>query len=407
MLQRLNPNARTVLFLSLLYHTADALCSVFVSVYLYKKSLDFQVVCIHYLVIYAVVPVFFLLAGWYAQVRDRTHVARFGLFLHVVYYSLILYLQDDAPDYAVPLGALLGVTFGFFWAGFNTFNFDFTKSGERDYYFGLLTALRLGINTLGPFAAGVLIGFMPSDDTGYLVVFGLAVVLYTAAMIYSFRIPSDATRRPFEIKRALFPPRVLGDWRKMMLAAFTIAGAYHLFYVLLGLLMYLETENEFLVGSYTAIQGLVGIVMAVILGRILKPSNRWIAMLAGTILLLAAGSVVFAYLSVTTLVIFVFLRALSLPLFSVPHSAVMLSVVEKSVREPYERIEFICALEVPLAIGRVFFMICLMGLFHLYGTWGIQIVLVMMCVSRLGTYLLVTGTDVMKEDRKGLHDPAQ
>lgn len=399
MLERLNPNARAVLLLSFLYHTADALCSVFVSVYLYKKSLDFQLVCMHYLVIYAVVPIFFLLAGWYAQARDRTHVARFGLFLHVVYYALILYLQDDAPDYAVALGALLGVTYGFFWAGFNTFNFDFTASGERDYYFGVLTALRLGINTLGPFAAGLLIGFAPSSDAGYLVVFGLAVVLYTAAALYSFRIPPDGTARPFAIRRALFPGRSMGDWRRMMLASFTIAGAYHLFYVLLGLLMYLETQNEVLVGTYTAVQGLAGIVVAVLLGRWLKPSNRWISMLVGTALLLTAGTVVFTYLSVTTLAIFVFLRAVSLPLFTVPHGAVMLSVIEKSVRQPYERIEFICALEVPLAIGRVVYTCALMMLFEWYGEWGIQVLLAILCVSRVGTYVLVTGTEVMKKER--------
>lgn len=400
MLERLNPNARIVLMLSTIYHTADALCSVFVSVYLYKKSLDFQVVCQHYMVLYAVVPFFFILAGWYAQVRDRTHVARLGLFLHVVFYSLILYLQDDAPLYAMPLGALLGMTYGFFWAGFNTFNFDFTASGERDYYFGVLTALRMGINTLGPFAAGLLIGLAPDSDKGYLLVFGIAVVLYTAAMLYSFRVPADGTRRPFHLRRALFPDRSMRDWRRMLASSFSIAGAYHLFYMLLGLLMFMETKSEILVGTYTAVQGLVGIVIAILLGRFLTPSNRWIAMLAGTILLVAAGTITFVYLSVATLVIFFFLRALSLPLFTVPYSAVMLSVIEKSVREPYERIEFICAIEVPLALGRLFFTGSLMILYHYFAERGIQIVMLALCVSRIATYWLATRTEVMRDDQR-------
>ena len=58
----ISAKAWLIIAMNALYSIADALCSVFVSVYLYVHSLDINVVFTHYLLIYMVTPVVFILS---------------------------------------------------------------------------------------------------------------------------------------------------------------------------------------------------------------------------------------------------------------------------------------------------------------------------------------------------------
>ena len=71
--RNLHPKAWVALLLGGLYTAAEALCSIFVSVYFWVNSQDFGVVCRHYLTLFIVTPFVFLLAGWYSQARERLH----------------------------------------------------------------------------------------------------------------------------------------------------------------------------------------------------------------------------------------------------------------------------------------------------------------------------------------------
>lgn len=198
--------ARLIIALNALYSIADSLCSVFVSVYFYVNSLDINTVLIHYLTLYIVTPVVFTLAGWYAKSRDRTHVFRIGLVLHAAYYASLLYLREDAPQYAMHLGALLGVTWGFFWAGNNTFQFDFSSGmRSREYFLGMISTVSSGAHLIAPLFSGLLISLAPEKHTGYQIIFSVALVLYVIASVLSFRIPHSEKGKPFRFFRALFP----------------------------------------------------------------------------------------------------------------------------------------------------------------------------------------------------------
>jgi len=281
-----------VLVLNALYVAADALCSIFVGVYLWINSLELHVVCLHYLALYAVTPVVFILAGWYSQARDRLHVYRLGLFLHAVYYGTILYLREDAARLAPLLGGLLGVTWGLFWAGNNVFNYDVSGKGRREYYFGWLSAVSGAAQLFAPMLAGFFIEFMPNGRAGYHTLFALAALLYLTAMALSLRMPPDKTPRPYHIRRALFPGKDQRDWRMVMLAAFTLAGAFSLFNVLLGIVMFIETGKEANVGLFASAQAMVGILIAYTVGRMVTPRTRRRAMLFSTCCLLAAGTII-------------------------------------------------------------------------------------------------------------------
>lgn len=386
-----------VLLLNALYTVADLLCAAFVGVYFYVGKMDVRVVCYHYLALYLVTPVFFLLAGWYSQARDRVHVYRLGLALHAVYYGLLLYLGYRAPEHAVALGVLLGVTWGFYWAGANTFNYDVTTPRSREYFFGVLSVITGVSGLIAPLISGCLIGFSPSTEFGYRIVFLAAVLLYLGAIACSIGIPHDRQPRPYRLKRALFPGRDQRDWQLVMLSAATQAGLLHMFTFLLALLMYMETGSALSVGAFAALQGLASIASSYWTGRTLRPHNRKRCMFWGTALLILAGVLITGKFNMATLILFGFLRSVAAPLISIPCSGIRLNVIENCAEEPAQRIEYIAAWEVPLAIGRVITLGLLLGLIASLGqpVQAIRAVMLFICFNYAITYLLMSQVSIV------------
>lgn len=388
--RRLERTAWVVILLNVLYGVADSFCSIFVGVYLWVNSLDFQVVCRHYVALYLTMAVTFLFAGWYAQARDRVHVFRLGLALHVVYYGALLFLREHAPDHAVGLGMLFGVTSALYWTGNHTFNFDVVTARQRDYFFGWMGAATGIARMLAPLFSGLIIRSAPAAHQGYLWVFAGAAAVYAAAIVVSGWMPSDSEPRPFHLRRALFPGKDQREWQWMMLVSASLAGIYGIFDFILGLLMFMHTSSEMSVGGFSSLQATAGIVVSYALGRFIVPKTRRLSMFWSTILMFAAGVLVVFRLNLFTLIIFGFLRSIASPLFNVPYASIRFDAIERCVQSPSQRIEYLCAWEVPLATGRVMIMLLMALLFACFGEMGIRATLFIICANRFLTYYLVT-----------------
>lgn len=392
----LSKTAWLVLLLNGLYNAADALCSVFVGVYLWLNSLAVTTVCYHYLTQYSVTVVVYLLAGWYAQRRDRTHVFRAGLVMHAVFYGALLWLQEDAARYAVPLGAVMGIAWGLFWAGNNTFNYDVVEAAHRDYFFGLLSTITGAARWIAPFLSGVIIAWAPDKTGGYAAIFAAAVVLYSLAMLASLRLPAEHQRRPYHLMRALFPPRAHRDWRLLLAASATLAGSFSIFSFLLAVILYMKTGSELSVGVFASLQDLTGMVVAYLVGRLIVPKTRQRSLLWGVVLLVAAGGLVAWQLNMVTLVLFGFLRSVSAPLFTIPHASIRFDVLDRCMEDPGDRIAYLSATEVPLAAGRIVMMLAIIWLVQQPGDTGLRIALFALCANRILTYLILRKVSVLR-----------
>jgi len=375
------------------------LCSVFVSVYLWINSQDFLTVCWYHVTIFFVTPFFFLLAGWYSQARDRLHMYRLGLVLHAVFYATLLSLGKRSGDYPVALGALLGVTWGVYWAGANTFNYDVTTAGRREYYIGLVMAVSGAVSLLAPLLSGFIIRSASIPQHGYRMVFAIVLGLYVLSLALSFLIPRDNVRHPFRIARALFPRKDQRDWQLMMLASASMSGSFNIFPFVLGLLMYMRTGNELSVGGYASLQALAGVIVAFIVARVVTPRTRRPYMFWGLIVLVAAGCLMAFEVTATVLIVFGLLRSISGPLFGIPYGGLRYDVIAKCAQDPSQRIEYIAAWEVPLAIGRVIMMFVMMGIYYFLNgnEVALRIVLFVICAIRVLTYRFSTSTSVLRE----------
>jgi YQGE family putative transporter len=395
--ERLHPEARAALTLTGLYWAADALCSIFVSVYLWVNSHDFEVVFRHNIAIYLVTPVFIILAGWYAQARDRLHVYRAGIVLHAIYYGALLLLREQAAEYPGLLGALLGVTWGVFWAGANTITFDVTSKGNREYYFGTVAAVTGIFQMVAPVVGGFIIQYSGDRLTGYHRIFAVVILVYLASFVLTYRIPSDGEPRPYRIRRALLPGKDQRDWRLVMLASATLAGSFDIPKFLLPLLMFVETSSEVSAGGLASYQALIGIVLSYFVGRWVVPRTWKRYLFWGTVVLVAGGLVIAFKVTALTLIVFGFLRTASGSMINVPHLSLRYAIINRSVEEPGQRIEYVCAWEVPLAVGRVLMMGVMMGLWAYAHETGLRIALLILCLARVATYFVLVRTDTLRE----------
>lgn len=394
----LAPWAKLVILMNGLYSIAEALCSVFVSVYFYVNSLDISLIFLHYITLYIMTPIAFAAAGWYAKTRDRAVVFRIGLVLHAAYYAALLYLKEDSVHYVVHLGLLLGLTWGFFWAGNNTFQFDYSESSRgREYFLGWISSVSSGAKLIAPFISGAIIHLSLAPEKGYHALFFTALVLFATAIVVSFRIPHSRSTEPFRLRKALFPPKEHRDWRLIMLASASLAGSFHIFHFLLAILMFVQTENTIAVGGYVSLQGLVTITVSLLVGRYVTPATRLRFLFWGLLFLLAAGLIVTWKISVTTLLIFAFLRSISLPLFGIPHTGLRFEVMQQTASNPSERIEYLCAWEVPLALGRVVMMVLIMAIYHFFGVPGMKFALLMLCLNRIVTYYILKRVSLVQK----------
>ena len=395
--EKLSGHARLIIALNTLYSIAEALCSVFVGVYFYINSHNINTVFFHYTVLYLTTPFAFVFAGWLTRKRDRSFLFRAGLVLHALYYAALLFLRDSSPEYAGMLGGLLGITWGFFWAGNNTYQYDFSSgNGGREFFLGMISAVSAGAKILAPLMSGLIISFAPVPQQGYEIIFVVALMLYSVAITFSFKIPASPKSGSFPLKQALFPPRAHRDWRILMLAGISLAGSFHIFHFLLALIMYFEIGNEAAVGGYVSFQGLVTVTVSYLVGRYVVPQSRKRFMFWGVLVLVAAGLIVFWETTVWTLLIFGFLRSISLPLYGIPDTAVRFEVMESMMKEPGDRIAYLCAWESPLAVGRLIAMASLFVLYHLYGGGGLRVMLLLLCLIRLATYALMCRISIIR-----------
>lgn len=405
----IHPQAAITLAMSALFMAAEAFCSIFVSVYLWVNSHDFSIVCWHYLTVFGVTPIFFVIAGGLAQRYDRTWVYRVGVVLSVAFYATLLALGPNVPEYAIPLGVMLGVAWGFFFAGLNTLNYDMSVEGGRELYIGMLMGVVGVAQLISPMVAAFVVAYAPDEQFGYRILFGAAVALYGVNALVSFFITPDHERKPYRVVPALFPPRHQRDWRLVMFSTLTMAGAYNIFTFLLAVIMFMESDSALNVGGLASLQALVGIIASVIAARYITRARRRNYMIAGAMLLAAGGLCVIPGITIGSLIALGILRAAAEPLFGVPATGIRFDIIANTINHPSERTAYVCAWEVPLGIGRVIMMAYLATLYYALpeDLLGLRIGILTLACLRIVTVLILLQTDVAKQDRLPLAKPAE
>ncbi|GAB2573291.1 MFS transporter [Gracilibacillus alcaliphilus] len=378
------PNRRDLLLLLSiggLYALATFLSNTFVNIYLWKQSNDFVSIALYNLSICVLQPVAFFVAGKWAKRIDRTFVLRIGVVFMSIFYVTVLIAGEHASQYAMLLGALLGIGAGFYWLSFNVLTFEITEPESRDFFNGTLGTLQSLGGMIGPFFAGYIITRLDNFQ-GYSLIFVLSFILFAVAMVCSFFLAKRKVKGTFSFKQVLQEQKQNKDWH-LMLGAHVFQGLREGFFVfVIAIWVFLATDSELALGSFNLILSLCSLIGYYWITNKSQPKHRKKLTFFGGLILAVSVTLLVIQTNYWTLLIYGMLVGFAYPMFNIPFVSLTYDIIGKARGAKNLRIEYIIVREVYMNIGRISSIV----LFIIAVSWKdpMKIIPILMCIIGLG-----------------------
>ncbi len=348
----INRDLTFLLVIGGLYALSIALSNTFVNVYLWKQSGEFTDIALYNLASVVLQPLTFILAGRWAKKIDRVIVLRLGVSFLSVFYFTVLFLGENASQYLLILGALLGIGYGFYWLAFNVLTFEITEPETRVFFNGFLGLLTSFAGMIGPIVAGVVITTM-EKMIGYKIIFGASLTLFVAAVIMSFFLKRRAATGTYSFRRILGERKNNKNWRYVLHAHFFQGLREGTFVFVIVVWVYIATQSELAIGKYGLVASAVSFVSYYLATRVIKESFRKKAILFGGILLYLAIFIIIFDLTFTKLIIYAVVISIAYPMLLVPYVSLTFDVIGKGWKAAEMRVEYIVVRELFLNSGRI------------------------------------------------------
>ncbi|WP_018131192.1 MFS transporter [Effusibacillus pohliae] len=333
---------RMLLWIGVLFTMASALSSAFVNVFLWKQTKSLLALAVYNGLQYSMMPLVFFVASRLYRVHRETYL-RVGIFLHALFYGLVLWAGHRANPYW--MGLLLGAGTGFYWYGYNLLSLRLTESRARGE-FSSWTGMFGSVATM---AAPLISGFLITSlqGVGYTLVFSLSLGFFAAALVVSHWLdPVEETELPMPVFRRQHP-----NWNRVLMGNFFQGVREGVFVFFAAIMVMITTGSEWGLGKYTAVNALLSSLSFFAVGKWLR--WRWYneSMLIGSFLSSGAIALFLFEQNYKTIMLYGMITAIFTPLFAVPFAARAFHVIDEA-HERYER-EYIVEREIVLNAGRV------------------------------------------------------
>ncbi|EWG08935.1 MFS transporter [Cytobacillus firmus] len=341
-----------LLFIGGLYSLSAALSNTFVNIYLWKQSGEFSDLALYNLAIVVLQPLTFILAGRWAKKIDRVIVLRIGVIFLALFYLTVLFIGTNASKFLLLLGALLGVGYGFYWLAFNVLTFEITEPENRDFFNGFLGILTSVGGMIGPIAAGFIISRM-EKFTGYSVIFGISLTLFSIAVFLSFFLKRRPADGRYLFRRILAERKNSLNWRMITNAHFFQGLREGTFIFVISVYVFISTGSELALGTYGLVNSSISFLGYYLVSRLLKKEYRKRAILTGGIVLYAAIFFIVFDVTYPKLLMYAATIAVAYPLLLVPYISLTYDVIGRGWKAAEMRIEYIVVREIFLNAGRI------------------------------------------------------
>jgi MFS transporter, YQGE family, putative transporter len=348
-----------------LYSLSIALSNTFVNIYLWKQSGELADLAMYNLSIVVAQPLTFILAGRWAKKIDRVIVLRIGVIFLALFYVTVLLVGTKASDFLLLLGVLLGIGYGFYWLAYNVLTFEITEPETRDFFNGFLGILGSVGGMIGPVAAGFIISKL-EKLTGYTVVFGLSLGLFSVAVLLSFFLKRRPAHGKYWFRRIITERKHDKNWRMITNAHFFQGLREGVFVFIVSVFVFIATDSEMALGTYGLINSGISFLAYFFVSRMLKKEYRKQAILVGGIILFIAIFLIVFQVSYFRLLLYAALIAVAYPLLLVPYASMTYDVIGRGWKAAEMRIEYIVVRELFLNLGRVTSILLFLASIHVF-----------------------------------------
>ncbi|MBU9722444.1 MULTISPECIES: MFS transporter [Bacillaceae] len=363
----LNKDLNLLLFIGGLYALSIALSNTFVNVYLWKQSGEFMDLALYNLSVVIMQPLTFILAGRWAKKIDRVVVLRLGVTFLSIFFFTVLFLGENAGNFLVLLGGLMGIGAGFYWLSFNVLTFEITEPETRDFFNGFLGILTSFAGMIGPISAGFLITHM-DKLTGYRLIFAISLGLFVTAVILSFFLKRRSAKGQYHLLDVFKIRREYEHWRRVTRAHFFQGLREGSFIFVIVVWIYVATGSEMALGTYGLIASGVSFVTYFLAGRFIKPLQRKkFILVAGIVLYAAVFIIVTGDLTFTKLIMYGVTISIAYPLLLVPYVSLTYDVIGSGWKAAEMRVEYIVVRELFTNSGRISSILILILFIQMFG----------------------------------------
>ncbi|MGE7601213.1 MFS transporter [Peribacillus sp. NPDC097675] len=349
---RANKDLQLLLLIGGLYSLSVALSNTFVNVYLWKQSGQIIDIAVYNLSMVLFQPITFVFAGRLAKKVDRIIVLRLGVSFMALFYLTVLIVGTRATDYLFLLGALLGIGYGFYWLAYNVLTFEITEPDTRDFFNGFLGALHSFGGMIGPILSGFIISRL-EKFTGYSIVFGLSLLLFTIAVFLSFSLNRRPAHGKYFFIKVWKERKNNKNWNLITLAHFFQGLREGTFMFIISITIFVQTGSELALGSYGLLNSAVSFVAYFFVSRYIKQRMRKNAILIGGILLYMGVLLIAFDVTFGKLLVYGGIVAAAYPLLLVPYISLTYDIIGKAKDAAKMRIEYVVVRELFVHFGRI------------------------------------------------------
>lgn len=351
--EKLSRQALLLLAVNALFAVANALSGTFVNVYIWKIKNDFTLIGWFAVVHQLTMAVTFWLAGKWVKEYNKMNALRVGVAVSALFYGLVLLLGTQAVYYIPLLGIVQGISSGLFWLAFNVVYFEVTDPGNRDRFNGLAGFLGSIAGMIAPWVSGFVITRM-EDTSGYRIIFSVSLGVFILGAILSFFLHKRKALANYDWFGGFRSLREAGGpWRTVSLAMVAQGLREGIFGFMIALLVYISTQNEMKLGSFSLVTSAVALCSFWLAGRLLKPKYRKWGMFVGAVMMSVVILPLFWQVNYGTLLAFGIGAALFFPLYSIPGVSVVFDIIGQNDESAKKRVEYVVFRELCLNTGRL------------------------------------------------------
>lgn len=335
-----------------LYSLSVALSNTFVNIYLWKQSGEYLDLGLYNLAVVVLQPLTFILAGRWAKKVDRVIVLRMGVSFLAIFYITVLLVGENASNFILLLGALLGIGYGFYWLAFNVLTFEITEPETRDFFNGFMGVLSSSGGMIGPIAAGYIISNL-EKFTGYTIIFSTSLGLFILAVVLSFSLKRRPASGKYVFTRIIKEREYNKNWMYITNAHFFQGLREGTFVFVISVFVYLSSGSELALGTFGLINSGISFLGYFIISRVIKSKHRKPSILIGGILLYVAIFLIVVDVSYPRLLMYGAVIAIAYPTLLVPYVSMTYDVIGRGWKAAEMRIEYIVVRELFLNSGRI------------------------------------------------------
>lgn len=340
-----------------IYSLSVSLSNTFVNIYLWKQTNNFIDIAFYNMTIYFFQAITFYFSGKLATKVDRVISLRLGVLLMSLFYICVLLAGNNAGDYYVLLGIILGTGYGFYWLSFHLLTFEITESETRDFFNGFLGSMTSLAGIVGPPTAGFIISRM-SGDIGYKVIFLLSLILFLCTVILSFLLLKREKMGMYNVMTILSERKVNLNWRRITRAHFFQGLREGTFLFVISIYVFIVTNDEFALGTYALVNSVVSFIMYILMTKVSKRLERKKMILSGGVILFFSVFLILSNITFTKFIIYAVCISIAYPILLVPYNSLTYDVIGQSSYIFEHRVEYIVVREWFLNAGRIVSVIC-------------------------------------------------